>query len=275
LNQSGGSLVLKKEGDTVNTKVLLVDDDERGFLDGGIEVLSHKGFDVIAETNGDHVLERIHKDRPQVVVLDIKLPSGDQEGLTKGLSICSNIKEQQKQGIIDPALRIILVTGEYVEDSGQMLGLRLGAHAYLSKPIAFDLLAAHINSQVEESNNIKKILKNSDTSPPSTPPLVFSGITIDPSKREVTVDEKSSFSPPRRLFDILYFLATHADEAKTKREIFEEVWGYADVDESNLVTSIRDLRTCLDDKNKRRFIKTRPRYGYIFVRPKEEDNGHN
>jgi len=259
----------------VNTKILLVDDDELGFLDGGIEVLSHKGFDVITETSGDFVIDRIHKDRPQVVVLDIKLPSGDQEGLTKGLSICSNIKEQQKQGTIDPALRIILVTGEYVEDSGQMLGLRLGAHAYLNKPIAFDLLAAHINSQLEESNNIRNILENSENSPPPNLSLVFAGITIDPSKREVTVDNKNSFSPPRRLFDILYFLATHADEAKTKREIFEEVWGYADVDESNLVTSIRDLRNCLDDKNKKRFIKTRPRYGYIFVKPKEEDNGHN
>lgn len=259
----------------MNSKILLVDDDKRGFLDGGLEVLSHNGFDVIAETNGDYVIDRIHKDRPQVVVLDIKLPSGGEEGLTKGLSVCSNIKEQQKQGKIDPALRVILVTGEYVEDSGQILGLRLGAHAYLNKPITFDLLAAHINSQIEESNNIKRILESSDSLLPANPSLRFAGITIDPFKREVTVDDRKSISPPRRLFDILHFLATHADEAKTKKEIFEEIWGYTDVDESNLVTSIRDLRNCLDDKNKKRFIKTRPRYGYIFVRPKEEDNGYN
>lgn len=252
----------------MNSKILLVDDDERGFIEGGIEVLSHKGFDVVAEINGDFVIDRIHKDRPQVVVLDIKLPSDDQEGLTKGLSICSNIKELQKQGKIDPALRIILVTGEYVEDTGQILGLRLGAHAYLNKPITFDLLAAHINSQLQESKNIKEMLESSGTSPPSIPSLIFNSIIINPSKREVTIDNRKSFSPPRRLFDILYFLAIHADEAKTKKEIFEEVWGHADVDESNLVTSIADLRNSLDDKNKKRFIETRPRYGYIFVSPK-------
>ncbi len=253
----------------MNSKILLVDDDVRGFLEGGVEVLSHKGFDVIAEVNGDLVIDRIHKDQPQVVVLDIKLPSDDQEGLTKGLSICSNIKEQQKQGEIDPALRIILVTGEYVEDSGQILGLRLGAHAYLNKPITFDLLAAHINSQLEESVNIKRIIEKPITSPPSAQSLEFDGITIDPCKREVTIDNQKSFSPPRRLFDILYFLATHADEAQTKKEIFEHVWGYSDVDESNLVASIADLRNSLDESNKKRFIETRPRYGYIFVTPKK------
>jgi len=204
----------------VSSKILLVDDDERGFIEGGVEVLGHMGFDVFAEINGDNAINRIYKDRPQVVVLDIKLPCSGQEGLTKGLSICNDIKEQQKQGAIDPALRIILVSGEYVEDSGQILGLRLGAHAYLNKPISFDLLAAHINTQLEES-------------------------------------------------DILYFLAFHADEAKTKREIFKEVWGHTDVDESNLVACIAELRILLDDSNKKRFIKTRPRYGYIFVSPKE------
>ncbi len=244
-------------------------DDEQAFIEGGIEVLSHKGYDVVAEVNGDLVIDRIHKERPQVVVLDIKLPSNGQEGLTKGLSICSNIKEQQKQGVIDPALRIILVTGEYVEDSGQILGLRLGAHAYLSKPITFDLLAAHINAQLKESENIKSMLEGSGRPASSVPSLVFNGISIDTSKREVTVDGKKTFSPPRRLFDILYFLATHAGEAKTKKEIFEEVWGFSDVDESNLVTSIADLRNSLDEKNKKRFIETRPRYGYIFVSPKE------
>ena len=43
-------------------KVLLVDDDERGFIEGGIEVLNHKGFEVVAEVNGDLALERIHKE---------------------------------------------------------------------------------------------------------------------------------------------------------------------------------------------------------------------
>lgn len=253
----------------MSSKILLVDDDERGFIEGGVEVLGHMGFDVFAEINGDNAINRIYKDRPQVVVLDIKLPCSGQEGLTKGLSICNDIKEQQKQGAIDPALRIILVSGEYVEDSGQILGLRLGAHAYLNKPISFDLLAAHINTQLEESNNIKSIITSSDKPLPDNLALVFGGISIDPSKREVVVDNGQSFSPPRRLFDILYFLAFHADEAKTKREIFKEVWGHTDVDESNLVACIAELRILLDDSNKKRFIKTRPRYGYIFVSPKE------
>lgn len=253
----------------MNPKILIVDDDERGFVEGGVEVLGQMGFDVLAEINGDNAIDRIYKDRPQVIVLDIKLPSSNQEGLTKGLSICNDIKEQQKQGIIDPALRIILVSGEYVEDSGQILGLRLGAHAYLNKPISFDLLAAHINTQLEENNNIKSIIRSSGSPLHSNRALNFNGITIDPSKREVMVDGGQAFSPPRRLFDILHFLAIHADEAKTKREIFKEVWGHTDVDESNLVACIAELRFLLDDNNKKRFIETRPRYGYIFVSPKE------
>jgi len=253
----------------VSSRILLVDDDEQGFVEGGIEVLGHMGFDVLAEINGNNAINRIHKDQPQVVVLDIKLPSDDQEGLTKGLSICSEIKEKQKLGTIDPALRIILLSGEYVEDSGQILGLRLGAHAYLNKPISFELLAAHINTQLEESNNLKSIIERSGKSVQPEHFLVFNGLTIDPAKREIVVDSQESISPPRRLFDILFFLATHANEAKTKKEIFKEVWGHTDVDESTLVTSIADLRNLLDDSNKKRFIQTRPRYGYIFVSPKE------
>ena len=83
------------------------------------------------------------------------------------------------------------------------------------------------------------------------------------------MDNRQSLSPPRRLFDILYFLAIHADEAKTKEKIFKEVWGHANVDEPNLAACIAELRILLDDKNRRRFIETRPRYGYIFVSPKE------
>jgi len=252
----------------VNPKILLVDDEQR-FIEGGVEVLGLMGFDVVAESYGDNVIVRICEDQPQVVVLDIKLPTGDQGGLTKGLSICNDIKKQQKAGTIDPALRIILVSGEYVEDSGQILGLRLGAHAYLNKPISFELLAAHVNTQLEESNNIKNIIQSSDKPLPSNHTLVFDCISIDSCKREVTVDSRRSLSPPRRLFDILYFLAIHADEAKTKNEILKEVWGHTDVDESNLVACIAELRILLDENNKKRFIETRPRYGYIFVSSKK------
>ncbi len=79
-------------------KVLVVDDSEaiRDLL--GI-FLKKRGFDVIAAPDGNSAVELVRQQRPQVALIDMRLPDID------GLEVLRRIKQ------LDPAVRVILLSG--------------------------------------------------------------------------------------------------------------------------------------------------------------------
>ena len=120
------------------TRVLLVDDEDR-FRQSLAERLRMRGLDVTDVENGRDAIRRLRLRRPDVVVLDRKMP-----GL-QGEEVLREIKKMA------PEIQVIMLTGHACVDSATAAG-RLDAFAYLAKPCDPDELIGTIEAAHVERN---------------------------------------------------------------------------------------------------------------------------
>jgi len=132
-------------------RVLIVDDEEQ-FRVTTEKILSRRGFQTILAGSGEEAIARV-KDKPDVIVLDIKMPGLD------GLETLAEIKK------LAPDLPVIMLTGHGSEPSAQT-ALDQGAFDYLAKPCEIDILASKIteafrHGRVEgppQENRIREVM---------------------------------------------------------------------------------------------------------------------
>jgi len=106
---------------------LLVVDDEHDICDFVKNFFVERGYVVQTALSGDDALKIVKKDKPDLVLLDIKMAGMD------GIAVLKHIKE------IDKAIRVIMVTA--LEDQEKMdEACRLGACEYITKPLMLDNL---------------------------------------------------------------------------------------------------------------------------------------
>ena len=110
-------------------KVLMVDD-EKQFRATTKKILNKKGFETVLAESGEEAIDKL-KEKPDVVILDIKMP---------GMDGHQALKEIKK---ISPDLPVIMLTGHGALPSAEE-ALTKGAFDYLTKPCDIDLLAAKI-----------------------------------------------------------------------------------------------------------------------------------
>ncbi len=115
---------------TEKIKVLIVDDEVR-FVQNVSRLLDNGRFDVSVAHNGLDALEVMHKTRPDVVVLDIRMPEMD------GIETLLAMKN------LDAETSVIILTGHADVETG-ILAIREGAFDYLFKPCDMDLLREKI-----------------------------------------------------------------------------------------------------------------------------------
>ena len=112
-------------------RILIVEDDER-LAELTREYLESNGLTVTLETHGGNAVERIRKEQPDLVVLDLMLPGED------GLSICRRARPFYPGPIIMLTAR--------TDDLDQVLGLEMGADDYIGKPVQPRVLLARIRA---------------------------------------------------------------------------------------------------------------------------------
>ena len=118
-------------------KVLLVDDEE-DFVSTLAERLGLRGIQAVFATEGEQALRLLEAETPQVVLLDVMMP-----GLG-GLEVLKRIKARWTQ------LPVILLTGHGAKKEGDE-GMRMGAFAYLMKPVQIEELILKIHEAISGS----------------------------------------------------------------------------------------------------------------------------
>ena len=126
---------------TQKIKVLMVDDEER-FRITTAKILERKGFQTILAASGEEALEKM-KEKPDVVVLDIRMPGMD------GEETLAKIKQT------NPEIPVIMLTGHGERPSAER-ALQHGAFDYLAKPADIDLLTYKINEAILFGGGAKK-----------------------------------------------------------------------------------------------------------------------
>ena len=121
-----------------NTKVLLVDD-EVEFVSALAERLALRDYAVRTANNALEALALIHKDSPDVVILDLKIPGMD------GIETLKTIKK------FDPAIQVIMLTGHGDVQSVEE-GMKSGAFEYIMKPVDIGELTSKIDKAQKSRN---------------------------------------------------------------------------------------------------------------------------
>ncbi|HKO30584.1 MAG TPA: response regulator [Nitrospiraceae bacterium] len=106
---------------------ILVIDDEPGIRDLLDTLLSRKGYDVILAEGGQKGLEIFRRARPDVVVLDLKMPGID------GLTVLQQVRS------LNPNQPVIILTGAATPESEQQVRA-LGVKEYVEKQFSLNLL---------------------------------------------------------------------------------------------------------------------------------------
>ncbi len=150
--------------DIKNAKILIVEDEEQ--INRLIElVLQSDGFCNIKKSfDGAQALELIKSDKPDLILLDVMLPSID------GYTLCKQIKNDEYL----KSIQVIMLTAKKMEED-ILAGFESGAVDYISKPFSNKILLARVKAQL---SNIKFSTSN------------YQSIKIDDIKKIVTVDNK-------------------------------------------------------------------------------------
>src|ERR1700676_5569820 len=127
---------LERYNEMPGQKVLVVDDSwtELTMI---VAPLRSSGFDVITAVDGDEAIEKVFKERPQCIVLDVVLPKQN------GFQLCRKLKSFEASRHIP----IILLTSKNTP-LDKSWGLRQGADLYMTKPFDSDELVASVQSLV-------------------------------------------------------------------------------------------------------------------------------
>ena len=106
---------------------ILVIDDEQGIRDLLDTLLRRKGYDVVLAESGQKGLELFRRERPDVIVLDLKMPGMD------GLTVLQQIHS------LDPGKPVIILTGAGTAEAEQQVRA-LGVTEYVEKEFSLHLL---------------------------------------------------------------------------------------------------------------------------------------
>lgn len=225
-------------------RVLIVEDDvELARLTA--EYLEKRNIEVSIEHRGDQALERIAREQPHLLVLDVMLPGMD------GFDICRALRTQGSD------LPIIMLTARD-EDIDQVLGLEMGADDYLSKPAQPRVLLAHIKAILRRSTAQEKIVTDGDT-------LQFGQLRVSKVSREVKLGS-TNIDLTTAEFDLLWLLAVNAGRVLPRNEILKALRGldYDGMDRS-IDSRVSRLRRKLGDEAiASAHIKTVRPHGYLF-----------
>jgi DNA-binding response OmpR family regulator len=225
----------------VRSRVLVVEDDVDLARALALE-LAHAGYDVRVEPDGPAALRAGAEWEPNLVVLDLGLPTLD------GFDVCRRLRAESWAPIL------ILTARGAVED--RVRGLDAGADDYVTKPFSLDELLARVRSSLRRSRR---------TEAPQA--LRVGDLVLDASARTVA-RAGEAIELTRREFDLLEFMMRHPDQALERGTLLSEVWGYDFLGGSNVIdVYVRYLRRKIERPGAPRLIETIRGIGYALRAP--------
>jgi len=224
-------------------KILVVEDDPDA-LDLAAYALRRERFVVLEASDGAQAIRRWKADRPDLVILDLGLPSMD------GFEVLRRIRSEDQTPVL-------VLTGR--RDAQDMLRtFNLGTDDFLPKPFEFRELVARIRA----------LLRRAKVTPveASEPSVQVDGLKLDPETYEVTWRSSCIRLTPTE-FRILYLLVTNAGHVVPASRLYTYVWGSEGADANALRSHMSHLRRKLEaDGDAPGSISSVPSVGYVYRR---------
>lgn len=229
-------------------RVLIVEDDEAmsvALRDG----FEYEGYEVILATDGESGLERASsaESAPDLIILDVMLPK------KSGLDVCKELRGQGRE------VPIIMLTARG-QEIDKVLGLKLGADDYITKPFGFMELLARVEAVMRR---VEGRVGNGGGRPRE---VRFGDVEVDFRCHEVSKGGEAVELTPREL-ELLAFFVEHRGEVVTRERLLDAVWGYNTIPFTRTVDMhVAKLRKKIeDDPSEPRHLVTVHGLGYKFT----------
>jgi DNA-binding response OmpR family regulator len=225
-------------------RVLVVDDEPmlRNLLS---RLLRMEGYVVLEAEDGQTALDVVAREKPDLVLLDVMLPARD------GLDVLGDLRRTSD-------IPVILVSA-LGEEADRVLGLKMGADDYVTKPFSAAELSARIESVLRRA-----AVRSAPGEAVSR--FSFDGLVIDLGTREVTAGgEKVEMTAKE--FDLLAYLAGSPRQVFSREQLLQQVWGSSSNWQSDATVTehVRRLRRKIEgDPDNPRWITTVRGVGYRF-----------
>jgi two-component system KDP operon response regulator KdpE len=241
-------------------RILCVEDDPqmRTFL---LAQLKARGFQVQAVSDGAQAIDMAAIFQPQLVLLDLSLPTLD------GLAFLRRLREWSRAPVI--------VLSARDEELVKIKALDEGADDYLTKPFSLNELLARVRRALRRADEIERLRNGAAGSDIQRPVYKCGGekgLVVDFAHRDVRSCGKEVHLTPTE-YDLLCELSRNAGKVLTHRELLQRVWG-PDYSSENtyLRTFIRLLRRKLEpDPAQPRFLLNELGVGYLVPPPDPPD----
>jgi two-component system alkaline phosphatase synthesis response regulator PhoP len=227
----------------MSKRILLVED-EPGLVLTLTDRLTGEGYDVESQSNGEAGLERALEGGFDLVVLDVMLPR------KSGFDICRDLRAR---GINTPVL-MLTARGQVVD---KVVGLKLGADDYLTKP--FDM--------VELLARVEALLRRGPAAQAAGSDVYgFGDVRVDFRKAEVSRGGEAVDLSARE-FKLLRYFIEHRGATLSRDELLNGVWGYNAMPVTRTVdVHVAWLRQKLEENPRHpQFIMTVHGLGYKFI----------
>src|SRR5437763_7292483 len=226
-------------------KILLIEDDP-GITMALTDLLIAEDYRVETDADGLTGLARAREGNFDVIILDVMLPGKN------GFDVCRDLRQRS---ITTPIL-MLTARGQVID---KVLGLKLGADDYLTKPFEPLELLARLEALLRRRQTSLSSEKLADT-------FRFGSVHVDFRSTEVQC-KGEPVDLSAREFQLLRYFIEQRGATLTREQLLREVWGY----EAGILTRTVDVHVSLlrqkledDAKNPRHFLTMRG-HGYKFV----------
>ncbi|MGH9754943.1 MAG: response regulator transcription factor [Blastocatellia bacterium] len=227
----------------MSKRILLVED-EPGLVLTLTDRLMSEGYKVESARDGGDGFERALNEAFDTIILDVMLPRKN------GFDVCRDLRHR---GVNTPIL-MLTARGQVVD---KVVGLKLGADDYLTKPF----------EMVELLARVEALLRRAPAAPSRQSEIYqFDSVKIDFRRAEV---ERGGLKIElsAKEFQLLRYFVEHREATLSRDELLNEVWGYDAMPTTRTVdVHVAWLRQKLEPHPRRpRFILTVHGMGYKFV----------
>ncbi len=227
----------------MDTKKILIIEDEPNIRELILYNLKTNGYEGIAAEDGIMGITMVHREKPDLILLDIMLPGKN------GYEICRELRDE---GNNTP---IIMITAK-TEETDKVMGLEYGADDYISKPFGIREMMARIKAVLRRYEPSAEV-KDRDTV------ITVGDLSINVERHEVTEGGRH-IDLTLKEFELLQYLMENRGHVFSRDQLLNNIWGIDYSGETRTVdVHIRHLRQKLSDgSNEDRYIETIRGKGY-------------
>jgi DNA-binding response OmpR family regulator len=228
---------------STHQETILIIEDDPVMLRGLKDNFEFEGYPVQTASDGDAALKLALALQPALIVLDLMLPK------VNGYEICRFLREEKLD------MPIIMLTAKG-QESDVVLGLKLGADDYVTKPFSIKELLARVEAFLRRQRHQQGSV------------IIFGDCRLDTAARLLLRAGRDVPLSPKE-FELLAFLAMNAGRALSRDRIMSSVWGYdCRVTPRSIDRFINALRNKIEpDPTEPRILKTVREFGYKFELP--------